>query len=185
MLRLRNVHPELNGMDLSDLLSNVAPVDFVKFDPRDESISYICFQNNQHENNARAISRFDGKKAMGNTLVVETATSLADRIAPSAERDSFRPSNPRSRENARARESARPGEAHRARAKAKQTKERKPRPVKKTAEDLDAELSAYMNGGAEPASSAPVSTEPQATELQNAEPQPAFTAQDNGESMME
>lgn len=181
MLRLRNVHPDLNGMDLSELFSNVAAVDFVKFDPRDESIAYICFQLHHHENNARAINRFDGKRAMGEILIVESATPLADRIAPANESREFIRPNPRGRESRgredaairEMREAPRPKEAHRVRAKAKQAKlvkERKPKPQPKTAEDLDAELSAYMSG---------------ATETASALPQPAFTIQNNGESATE
>ncbi|KAM9939118.1 hypothetical protein OXX80_001391 [Metschnikowia pulcherrima] len=167
MLRLKNIHPDLNGMDLSDLFLNIAPVDFVKFDPRDETIAYVCFQSNFNENNTSAIQKFDGKKAMGNTLIVENATSLADRIAPIAtpayrgSRDSVR-----GRDSHRARETSRPREAHRV--KAKQQRERKPRPAQKSAEDLDNELAAYMSG----------STESQ----ENAG---AFAAQDNGEAMLE
>lgn len=163
MLRLKNIHPDLNGMDLSDLFLKIAPVDFVKFDPRDETQAYVCFQLNFLENNARAIQRFDGKKAMGNTLIVENATSLADRIAPS--RDVHL-----SREELEARESTRPRENHR-KQRNKVAKERKPRPVKKSAEELDNELSAYMNGGEAQTLEKPA--------------QPAFAAQNNGETMME
>lgn len=177
MLRLRNIHPDLNGMDLSNLLNTVAPVDFVKFDPRNETIAYVCFQNNYTENNNRAILKFDGKKAMGNTLVVENATSLADRIAPAQLRQNREFSrddrNGRERRDRRDDASAsHPREQHRVRAKAKAKVERakKIRPVKKTAEDLDSELSAYMNAA---------SSEPAA-----AEPAP-FAAQNNGEAMMD
>lgn len=174
MLRLKNIHPDLNGMDLSDLFLGIAPVDFVKFDPRDETVAYVCFQLNFNENNTRAIQKFDGKKAMGNTLIVENATLLADRIAPVPSRaprggrDSFRP-----RDSGRARETARPRENHRVKAKQHQ-KERKPRPVQKTAEDLDNELNAYMNGGGD--------NQPQVNDSQSSD---AFAAQDNGEAMLE
>lgn len=155
MLRLKNVHGDLDGEDLNNLFLNIAPVDFVKFDPREETTAYVCFQLNNSENNARAILKFDGKKAMGNTLIVENATSLADRIAPSRpQRDTVRggrDSRPPRDDSAK--------EAPRVRAR--KPKARKPRPVKKTAEDLDAELSAYMGETSEPA--------------------PAFSAQDNGE----
>lgn len=156
MLRLRHIHPELNGMDLNDLFVTIAPVDFVKFDPRDEAVAYVCFQEHYSENNARAIAKFDGKKAMGNTLIVENATSLADRIAPT----------PRARRDVRE-EAPRAREAPRAKARA--PKARKPRPAPKTAEDLDKELSAYME-----ATSAPVE-----------EKSAAFAAQNNGEVSMD
>lgn len=159
MLRLRNIHPELNGEDLSNLFMNIAPVDFVKFDPRDETVAYVCFQLNQGENNAKSILKFDGKKAMGNTLIVENATSLADRIAPSL-RPLVLGTPARSREYREPRELI----AREARIQARKPKARKPRPAKKTAEDLDAELSAYMQGG-------------------EATGEPAFAAQDNGMSL--
>lgn len=157
MLRLKNVHSDLDGEDLNNLFLNIAPVDFVKFDPRDEAVAYVCFQQNNNENNTRAISKFDGKKAMGNTLVVENATSLADRIAPGP-RANIRAARDAPRERSGGKEAPR--------ANARKPKARKPRPAKKTAEDLDAELSAYMGVAAEPAS-APESTG-------------AFPAQDNG-----
>lgn len=161
MLRLKNVHRDLDGEDLNNLFLNIAPVDFVKFDPRDEAVAYVCFQLSNAENNARAILKFDGKKAMGNTLIVENATSLADRIAPTLRppRDSYPARAPRERETSGGREVPR--------VKARKPKARKPKPVKKTAEDLDKELSAYMGESApEPAST-------------------AFAAQDNGEAMAE
>lgn len=161
MLRLRNVHPELNGEDLSNLFLNVAPVDFVKFDPRDEAVAYVCFQLHFAENNAKAILRFGGKKAMGNTLIVENATSLADRIAPVRKMP---------RESAEAREAVVAKEAPRVRAR-KARPARKPRPAKKSAEDLDAELSAYMDGVAPTGAAETEST--------------AFAAQDNGEVAMD
>lgn len=165
MLRLKNIHPELNGEDLSNLFLTVAPVDFVKFDPRDEAVAYVCFQLSFSENNAKAILRFDGKKAMGNTLIVENATSLADRIAPR-----ITPAQPvsfHSRVDTGAREGAREGPRVRREAQRKASV-KKPRPAKKTAEELDAELSAYMDGGSAPA-----------------ETTGAFAAQNNGEGMMD
>lgn len=165
-MRLKNVHSDLDGEDLNNLFLNIAPVDFVKFDPRDETTAYVCFQLNNSENNTRAIQKFDGKKAMGNTLVVENATSLAERIAPTRQpRENFRGG----RENVRGGRDSMSGsrgkenvarEGPRVRA-AKKIKARKPRPAKKTAEELDMELSAYMGESTEPA--------------------PAFSAQDNGE----
>lgn len=168
MLRLKNIHPELNGMDMSSLFSTVAPVDFVKFDPRNETIAYVCFQLNFAENNHKAIQKFDGKKAMGNTLVAESATSLADRIAPA----SFGPR--RERVPSRQEAAPRPREQHRVTVKAKVTAERakKVRPVKKTAEDLDNELAAYMNA-------ASAAAEPAAVKAA------LFASQNNGEVMMD
>ncbi|PVH16960.1 uncharacterized protein CXQ87_004518 [Candidozyma duobushaemuli] len=160
MLRLKNVHPDLNGEDLSNLFFSIAPVDFIKFDPRDEAVAYVCFQSNYGDNNARAVQKFDGRKAMGQTLVVENAVSLADRIAPQA--------HPRRNAGREREEAPRAREAHRSRAREKKPRQpRKPRPAAKTAEDLDAELSAYMS-----------------TEANGGNDNGAFAAQDNGESML-
>lgn len=158
---MKNVHPDLNGEDLSNLFFSIAPVDFIKFDPRDEAVAFVCFQLNYADNNARAVQKFDGRKAMGQTLIVENAVSLADRIAPQA--------NPRRHPGRDHREEApRPREAHRQRAREKKPRQpRKPRPAAKSAEDLDAELSAYMG-----------------TDKPNDGNQAAFAAQDNGESMV-
>lgn len=167
MLRLKNIHHDLDGGDLNDLFVTIAPVDFIKFDPRESNVAYVCFQKDFAVNNARAISQFDGKKAMGNVLIVENATSLADRIAPqrvAPERRSERNEHPRERSVA--------SDASRQRAK-KAAKPKKPRPAKKTAEELDSELTAYMDGLA--------SNEPAAST--SAEPTGAFPAQSNGENM--
>lgn len=129
---MKNIHPELNGKDLNDLFSSVAPVEFVKFDPRKDSIAYVCFQHNYSQNNTEAVSRFDGRKAMGKILIVENATALADRIEIAPRRE-------------RHREDRREREVH-PRVRAKQQKPKKARPAKKSVEDLDAELTAYMNG---------------------------------------
>lgn len=163
MLRLKNVHPDLNGEDLSNLFISIAPVDFIKFDPRDEAVAYVCFQLNYADNNAKAVQKFDGRKAMGQTLIVENAVSLADRIAPQAPRYENRRNMPRERE-----EAPRAKESHRSRAREKKPRQpRKPRPAPKTAEDLDAELSAYMS----------------ADKANNENTTGAFAAQDNGEAM--
>lgn len=135
MLRLKNVHPDLDGEDLNNLFLSIAPVDFVKFDPRDEAVAYVCFQLNFRENNAKAVLKFDGKKAMGNTLVVENATSLVDRIAPSSRPLRLPQARPE-RETSGGKELPR--------ARARKPKPRKARPAPRTAEDLDKELSAYM-----------------------------------------
>lgn len=172
MLRLKNVHADLDGEDLNNLFLNIAPVDFVKFDPRDEAVAYVCFQLNNAENNARAILKFDGKKAMGNTLVVENATSLADRIAPTLRPPTLRPPALRPPRDTPARAPPREtsGGREAPRVKARKPKARKPRPAKKTAEDLDKELSAYMG---ETSTSKPTTDSG------------AFSAQDNGEAMAE
>lgn len=147
---MKNIHPELNGEDLSNLFSSISPVEFVKFDPKDDAVAYVCFQSNNAHNNSSAISKFDGRKAMGNHLVVENATSLADRILAPVKQASERYTKGTS--------------------PAKKPK-RKPKPQKKSIDDLDEELSAYMNKQssgdaqeAEPASTEHSSTSPSNTQ---------------------
>lgn len=123
----------MNGEDLSNLFDGVAPVEFVKFDPRKDDVAYVCFQYDHNKNNSIAISRFDGRKAMGENLVVESATSLADRIvAPRG--------NPRGPRNAA------PGGPG---GKPQNPLKRKQKPQKKSVDTLDEELSAYMSGKSE------------------------------------
>lgn len=128
VLKVKNIHPDLNGEDLSNLFGTISPVDFVKFDNRDDSVAYVCFQRDHARSNREAISKYDGRKAMGETLIVENSVSLADRIM----------SNPVNVRKAERTDRAKP-----------KPRERKPKPEKKDASALDAELEAYMNGGAQ------------------------------------
>ncbi|ABN64508.1 predicted protein [Scheffersomyces stipitis CBS 6054] len=142
VLRVKNIHPDLNGEDLSNLFGNISAVEFVKFDNRDDSVAYVCFETDNTRSNAAAIEKYNGKKAMGNVLVVESATSLADRI-------SGLPTNTRI---IRGKNGPAPGGRERKIGQTPGGRERKkkePRPkhVKKSAEDLDNELTAYMNNG--------------------------------------
>ncbi|KAK6459445.1 uncharacterized protein RJT20DRAFT_16299 [Scheffersomyces xylosifermentans] len=136
VLRVKNIHPDLNGEDLSNLFGGVSPVEFVKFDNEDDSVAYVCFEGDNTRSNALAIEKFNGKKAMGNILIVEGATSLADRISSLPSNTRVSRGTPPSRE---IRERPAP-----------RRKERAPRPAKKSAEDLDNELSAYMNASEDP-----------------------------------
>lgn len=134
ILRVKNIHHDLNGEDLSNLFSGVATVEFIKFDPQRDTVAYVCFETDNTENNAIAISKFDGKKAMGKLLIVENATSLADRIIAAPKEYNRAP-----REYIRAPRPQHP----------KRRPARKPKPVKKSIDDLDDELSAYMNNAQE------------------------------------
>lgn len=131
ILRVKNIHPDLNGEDLSNLFDGVAPVEFVKFDPRKDDVAYMCFQYDHNKNNSIAISRFDGRKAMGQNLVVESATSLADRIIIPSRGVQKGPRN-----------QVPGGKGHNA-------PKRQPKPQKKSIDTLDEELSAYMSGKSE------------------------------------
>lgn len=142
-LRIKNIHPDLNGEDLSKLFSNVDDVDFVKFDDDNDTIAYICFQRNCDINNKNSIEKFNGKKAMGNILVVENTVSLFDRINPRSRgpRDRRRDLSPsRRREGPRDGGDRRRGGGDRKGGR----HSGRTRPAKKTAEDLDKELNEYM-----------------------------------------
>ena len=130
LLRIKNVHPELTGQDLSQLYDAVAPVEFVKFDPRNDTVAYVCFEENNARNNSVAIAKYDGRMAMGRKISVELTTLLADRIVAPARRG-----RERGERNARSERSERKDSGARA---------------PKTVDDLDDELSAYMQQRAEP-----------------------------------
>lgn len=129
-MRIKNVHPELTGQDLSQLYDAVAPVEFVKFDPRNDTVAYVCFEENNARNNSVAIAKYDGRMAMGRKISVELTTLLADRIVAPARRGHERGERP-----ARSERSAKVAGAR----------------APKTVDDLDDELSAYMQQRAEPA----------------------------------
>ncbi|CAK9436146.1 uncharacterized protein LODBEIA_P07040 [Lodderomyces beijingensis] len=154
-LRLKNIHPDLNGQDLNDLFSSINAVDFIKFDDADETVAYICFQNDCERSNSAAIDKYDGKKAMGKILIVENAhvVSLADRITVAQPRDREEfisvarggqapaPVRGGLRGKGRARfGGARSGNGRGGRGRGGS----RTGPTRKTAEDLDKELNDYM-----------------------------------------
>ncbi|EGW32312.1 uncharacterized protein SPAPADRAFT_61389 [Spathaspora passalidarum NRRL Y-27907] len=134
VLRVKNIHPDLNGEDLSQLFGNISPVDFVKFDAENDSNAYVCFHNDNAKNNAEAIEKYDGKKAMGKILIVENAVSLADRISSLPVRR--QPVTPAALK-------------HHKKPVGKGRRRSKP-----SVEDLDKELNAYMNADADQPSDA-------------------------------
>lgn len=145
VLRVKNIHPDLNGVDLSNLFGTVSPVDFVKFDNKNDTIAYVCFHNDNQRSNGESVNKFDGKKAMGNRLTVEVAgaASLVDRISLNDRlgKKPFRSERPE-----------RFGSERFGSERSKPFKPRQPKakPVKKTPKDLDTldeELNAYMNQG--------------------------------------
>lgn len=144
VLRVKNIHPDLNGEDLSNLFGEVLPVDFVKFDAVDDTVAYVCFQSDNKRSNGVAVAKYDGRKAMGRVITVEVAGALlADRIGGGGRGANGRRS--RSREATPADDGAGPTKSRR---KRERRSERR-RPEAKLAEDLDAELTAYM-AAAEP-----------------------------------
>ncbi|EGV60339.1 hypothetical protein PSN45_001908 [Yamadazyma tenuis] len=155
VIRIRNIHPELTEDDLSGLLSQISPVEFVKFDADKKSVAYCGFQENWSENNAESIKKFDGRKAMGKILIVEdplkpkTVKSLQDRLGPlpGARERGFRGPKRRDNRGPRGPRDSRdfrdPGDI---RQKQRGRREPpKPKKVPKSVEDLDRELSEYMN----------------------------------------
>lgn len=129
IITIRNIHEDLTDEDISGLFTKVAPVEFFKFNPEDRNIGYLVFEDDKF--NYKAIKQFNGKKAMGNTLVVEESNPkpLKDRIIT----------------NGRGSRSVGP-KATRSRQRGFKGPKPKGRKIeKKTAEQLDAELTAYMN----------------------------------------
>lgn len=152
---------------------SVAPVEFVKFDPRKPSVAYICFQYDFAKNNSAAIAKYDGKKAMGKILIVENATLLADRIsvAPQSRRGITK--EPRRDKDPR-REIR--GREKNARARTRRAIVKQP---KASLEDLDLELDSYMNRNESAEAPAEAPAESAAPEHYSA----PFAAQDNGMSV--
>ncbi|KAI5963658.1 uncharacterized protein KGF55_002538 [Candida pseudojiufengensis] len=140
-LRLKNIHQELNGEDLNNLFSSINSVDFIKFDDLNDSIAYICFQNDNDRSNKEAIEKYDGKKAMGKILIVENTVSLVDRIKSNPV-NTFRPSPLRSVPRGAIRGGFRGGSRGSSRGGFRSS--RSISTPKKSAEDLDKELDNYM-----------------------------------------
>lgn len=150
VIRIRNIHDELTEQDLTDLLAQVGPVKFVTFTLDNSSVAYGCFQENHLQLNHEAITRFNGKKAMGKILIVEDPRDLKDRIGgPRGHRG---PKGPRGVNGPRGfNRSQRGGPRGGPRGRGPKgyspygnAPARRPKKPKKTAEDLDEELSAYM-----------------------------------------
>lgn len=143
-LRVSNIHPSLNGHDLSTLFSSISPVDYVTFDKNDETTAYIAFIEKSLSICKLAVSKFNNKKAMGLTLSVQINSDLKDRIT--IRKDTGNPknitgntSNLASRVNPKKFQSKR-----------ERTPKPKPAP-KKNLDTLDEELNAYMNQTSQPA----------------------------------
>lgn len=126
---------------MSELLSQIGEVKFVKFDPTNSSVAYGCFVDNQLESNHEAINKFNGKKAMGKILIVEDPRDLKERIGISS-----KPTGPRGFRNSGkyGRGGPRFGSTRGHRGGPRGSVHKKTRKPKKSAEDLDLELDAYM-----------------------------------------
>lgn len=145
VFKIRNIHPELTVEDLSSLFEQIAPVQFIKFDEGKKSVAYGCFETDFQENNAKAIESFNGKKAMGKILIVEDPfapkPSLKDRLGPlpgAKGRNNGRNQRFNDRIRPRGRNDGRGG-------KRDSYRPSRPKKVAKSVEDLDKELTEYMN----------------------------------------
>ncbi|KAG7191643.1 uncharacterized protein KQ657_002912 [Scheffersomyces spartinae] len=145
LLRVKNIHSELNGRDLSELFGLISPVEFVKFDPQRETVAYVLFEADQKKNNSLAVEKFDGRQAMRRTLIVENTTLLADRIvAPERDVNTMLTIDASTRIGTRERNRG-------PRRRERPVRAKKPNPNPKvrskppTVDDLDEQLNAYMN----------------------------------------
>lgn len=126
----------------------------LKFDLDNKSVAYCSFTENHQENIANAIEKFDGRKAMGKILIVEDPAnprkpkSLKDRLGPVRDRQPSgygrgsrygTPHGPRGGHRPRGARGPSRGRESRGRER------REAKKPQKTVEDLDRELSEYMN----------------------------------------
>lgn len=148
VFKIRNIHPELTVEDLTSLFEQIAPVQFIKFDEEKKSVAFGCFETDFQDNNSKAIQSFNGKKAMGKILIVEDPLapkpSLKDRLGPlPGNRSRHENMNQRfnNKIHPRGRGSARGGRG----GKRDSYKPTRPKKTSKSIEDLDKELTEYMN----------------------------------------
>lgn len=120
-VQITNLSYEISRDELGDLFAEIGPVRAVKMEynraGRPTGVAYVKYESYSDARNA--VEAFDGKTAAGEPITVQI------RPIPSS-----RTRGDTSSTSDRVRESGRP-----------------PAPAKKTAEELDAELDAYMNGG--------------------------------------
>lgn len=157
-MRVSNLHPDLTEKDLRELFSRIGEVKFVKLEMNTRGQSTgVAFVGYTHPSDCSlAIDKFDGRRAAGQIICVENAVPLADRIFAASQR------KPKKKNNRR-----------------KERKEKKKKQThRKTAEELDAELSQYMsnegqipvaqdNGGANAADTDAPMDEPAAEQPEN------------------
>ncbi|ODV63424.1 uncharacterized protein ASCRUDRAFT_73289 [Ascoidea rubescens DSM 1968] len=132
-LKVKNLHYDLTQKDLTELFERIAPVKFTRIQYNTSGgstgVAYVCFTDPSFNN--LAIEKYDGKKAAGQIISVQNGVPLKDRLSspvprqPASFRSRGRPRGPRGRFN---------------------ENKRRPAENRKTLEDLDDELSNYMNG---------------------------------------
>lgn len=146
MIKISNLHYELTEDDIYDLLSKVGEVRSVRldYDISGRSIGTAIANFNSPYEAEEAVRRFNGRKAAGVIISVELYYHNSDRRAPRYDSRGGASSSHRRREP-----QPRRGNDDRDRSDAKPFRrgERAPRKAKKTLEELDAELTSYMNGG--------------------------------------
>ncbi|QPG77258.1 hypothetical protein FOA43_004666 [Brettanomyces nanus] len=138
-LRVTNLHPDLTEKDLKQLFSTVGTVKFVKLElntnGQSTGIAFVGFERSR--DCSYAIEEFDGRRAAGQIISVENAVPLAERIFAIPQKSK---KNKRGRENSDKRSRQ-----------------------KKTAEELDDELTRYMNGEGAPTDNDPPADAPDAS----------------------
>ncbi|KAG7822833.1 hypothetical protein KL909_003998 [Ogataea angusta] len=151
-LRVSHLHPELTEKDLEGLFSSIGDLLFTKieYNTRGESTG-VAFVGYQNPADCEvAIERFDGRRAAGQIISVENAIPLSQRISVSK------------------------------RGKKARSREREPKPRRKTVEELDAELNSYMGvpETSGQAAEAPAETEQPRETGEVGDSNPAFAATD-------
>ena len=133
MIKVTYLHPDLTAQDLHRLFSTVGPVVDVslRVNTHGKAVGTAFVDFDHPQDAMRAIREYDGRLAAGQIITVTTTMPLADRIgrAPGA---SAAPARENRREKARA----------------KKGKKERVRKQPKSLEDLDKELTMYMNGEA-------------------------------------
>lgn len=124
-VQVANLSDDISEQELSDLFEKIGPVLFVKMDyttsGRSTGVAYVKYENSHDARDA--VDFFDGKKAAGEVINVRLAPVPSRRYQ--GNRGSDIPTKPRN-------------------STTNHTSSR--RPPKKTSEELDAELDAYMKG---------------------------------------
>lgn len=121
-IKITNLHPELTTEDLTKLMETIGPTKNVeiKYNTHGKSIGIAFVEFEYGKDATTAIHKFDGRLAAGQTIRVTSTVPLSARLS---------------------------GPVNSAVSKRKNAP--KPKKKNKTLEDLDNELSTYMNGNVE------------------------------------
>ena len=137
MIKVTNLHPDLTAQDLHRLFSTVGPVVDVslRVNTHGKAVGTAFVDFEYPQDAMRAIREYDGRLAAGQIITVTTTMPLADRIGRAPGASANVGATP-AREN------------RREKARAKKGKKERVRKQPKSLEDLDKELTMYMNGEA-------------------------------------